>query len=67
MREFGRPNDEKEIVCIWCHWKGQIKDTKEREVNSPRSDWMALAGREGWEYDCPKCGMTVEHFYTRMS
>ena len=60
-------DDDKPVTCAHCKWTGPLSQTRKREVSSPPSAWHALAGREGWEFDCPQCGWTVEHIYTRMS
>lgn len=55
------------VKCIVCKWEGTIRDTKGRYVNSSPRDWRMLAGREGYEYDCPKCGFTVYHDHWKVS
>lgn len=68
---FGLSDTEKEeeIECPWCHWKGKKKDLIQRYVNSPPEAWMAMAGREGYEYDCPRrtCRFTLIHDYWKLS
>lgn len=65
--DFLDPDTKKTITCRFCKWKGKLSECKMREVNSPRSAWNALAGREGKEWFCPKCKMMVYNHYTRMS
>lgn len=50
-----------------CDWSGKLSETKERYVMTPPKDWRALAGREGYEYFCPKCGRLVYTDYWKMS
>ena len=69
LHGFEYPGDDKDVICknTRCTWHGKIKNTKVKEVNSPRSAWMALAGREGWEWYCPRCGWMIDNYYTKMS
>lgn len=69
MPEFDIPDDEKDVGChnSRCKWKGKLKDAKQKEVSSPHSAWLALGGREGWHWHCPRCGFIVESYYTKMS
>lgn len=68
--DFAYDEDE-EVVCKnpirKCGWTGKMKDTKQRYVHTDPESWAMLAGRKGYEYDCPRCGWTVAHHYTRMS
>lgn len=50
-----------------CTWEGKLSECKKTEVNTPRSAWASLAGREGYEFHCPHCGWLVHAEYTRMS
>jgi len=64
---FNWPKDNDKLRCRHCKWEGERKDALKREVNTPRSAWEALAGREGYEWDCPRCKWIVDSFYTKMS
>jgi hypothetical protein len=62
-------DEEKLVKCRReiCGWKGKIKDADRRRIETPIQSWNALAGREGWEYVCPRCGSLVATYYTKMS
>lgn len=60
-------DDNDSADCLHCKWAGKIRDTERRYVNSPQEDWMLLAGREGWEYFCPRCGFIAASYYLRVS
>lgn len=64
-------DEEKVVTCkmfgLGCGWTGKRKECNVIEVNTPKSAWIALAGREGWEFSCPECGQMVDSYYTRMS
>lgn len=55
------------VKCWHCKWTGILRETKQGYVYSSPRDWQALAGREGYEYKCPKCGFIVKSNYTKMS
>lgn len=67
MLHFDEENPGKKVDCFWCKWEGTLKDCKKRWVSSNPQSWRMLAGREGWEWRCPKCKMTVHSHYIRMS
>jgi len=50
-----------------CEWSGKLVDMDRKYVNSEQSAWLALAGREGYEYFCPLCGTMLASRYDRMS
>lgn len=64
-----REDDNKPVKCHNpnCSWAGKIGDTTAIRVDAPIQAWNALAGREGWQYNCPRCGHIVATYYTRMS
>lgn len=63
---FELPKD-KLANCVWCNWRGKIRDCTKKYVNSPPADWKMLAGKEGYEYYCPKCKAMVDDYYWRIS
>lgn len=60
---------KEEIECPWCKWKGTKGELIRKYVYSDPESWMALAGREGYEYSCPNkdCQMILIHDYWKMS
>lgn len=50
-----------------CNWSGVGSDLLQQYVHSSPESWMALAGREGYEYRCPVCRWIVDSYYWRMS
>lgn len=63
----GEPKDEAPAHCKHCGWEGVFKDTKIKRVNSSPEAWVMLAGREGYEYHCPKCQFIITAWYWRIS
>lgn len=61
------PKDSKAVECIFCGWKGTLKDCKKEWVDSDGQSWRMLAGRRGWEWKCPECKFTVENYYYMVS
>lgn len=57
----------KHVTCRRCKWEGELRDTKLQEVNSSQSEWTMLAGREGYHFNCPKCGDMADNYYTKVS
>lgn len=55
------------VTCKHCNWQGKKGDLKRELVNSSPESWRMLAGREGVEYNCPKCGWLVHSYYWKMS
>lgn len=67
FRDMVDRGDEQAYTCPLCK-KSFTKEMMHREyINSPKEDWMSLAGREGYEYFCPDDGAMVTSEYTRMS
>lgn len=61
-----RPKDDQATKCT-CGWIGTIKECKEERFRSSPESWDQLAGRDGWIYKCPKCGMIVTSYFFAMS
>ena len=53
--------------CRFCDFVGTMQDCKRKRVLSSPQEWRMLAGRDGWHYNCPNCGMLIKSSYLRMS
>jgi hypothetical protein len=60
-------DEKEEVECLWCKWKGTLKQAHREYYSSPMESWWALAGREGWIWKCPKCGMRVHEEWDKIS
>lgn len=67
MRDLLGPDDKDHCMCKNCDWVGTYGECTKKEVNTSASAWRSLAGREGWEWFCPRCKWMVDSHYTKMS
>lgn len=63
----GEPKDEAPARCEHCGWTGTFLNTDRKHVSSSPDAWASLAGREGYEYYCPKCKWIITAWYWRIS
>ena len=63
---FDRADTER-YQCPSCKFEYTRSRMIRMYINTPKSSWMQLAGREGYEYYCPHCGALVKSEYIRMS
>lgn len=60
-------DSRKPIKCPHCKWTGELRECREERYISPPESWMVLAGRDGWQYFCPRCKWLVHEEWMRMS
>jgi len=67
---FNNENGEEIVECKrfgGCGWRGNIGKCSKIYVHTDPESWMALAGREGYEYLCPECHRVVTEKWIRIS
>jgi hypothetical protein len=61
----------KKVLCdkelLGCGWEGTLGECSLEWYSSSPESWMALSGREGYKYKCPKCGNTLETEWHKLS
>lgn len=66
MFGFGKPKDDAPTKCR-CGWAGVHKQLVESRYISGPDTWAQMCGRDGWHYNCPRCGRLVDTYYFRVS
>lgn len=56
------PYDESVMLAICgCGWRGTMQDT--HRENYDNGKWAYHSGRQGYHWNCPKCGATIWRYY----
>jgi len=59
-------NNKEKIVCS-CGESYYIQDLERKYYKSPLDDWLALAGREYYFWNCKKCDKSIFRQMLRMN
>lgn len=53
-------------ICA-CGWRGVMWDCPREGYDSGLYSWQHLAGRKGWHWNCPRCGLLIWKYYNKIS